>query len=473
MVVFADFTDVLTDSLPEAIGGLVAAAVLAVFGVAVARHRRRRVQGAARRLVNELLAERLSSLFDTAHRVARTDDDAAGLALISAIIDRKAECRIEVIGRGSQWVDQRTREYVSAVAEAILRGVDYTRILILDAELPENGLVWLLLLERFAALPLYRGRVALHPVRVQQSQGLTLQLQIVDETYLHRTNRHYSSKERGVARRANSLFTIGPHADVVECLSVFRQHLLRQGPALSHREIVDLIEELLTTMDPRKYAVNFHWKLALDVIKFLDGLDVSRLPIRGFEFVGSLMPFTFTFEAAQRYCADRRNRDRPPVVVPFERLDKAMHLFEGGTLEHICIPVENTRIDEVTPPTMTSGAVEKLKDHYIQSGSIRLDVSFVLAGASPRERPSQVAAVDSAYLQVYDYMKKRARVLPRIPEPPQSNYHAAWIASQDRSVAAITTQSAAVFFGLQTYEVLKGKERNVTTFSVFSHQRAS
>lgn len=465
---------ILRDSLPEVIGGLVVTALLAIGGLVAARLRRGRTQPDARELVHELLEDRLANRFDIEGRLARTEDDEAGLALISAIIDRKADRCIDVIGRGSQWVDRRTREYITAVAKAILRGVEYNRILILDAELVENGLVWLLLLERFTSQPSYRGRVALYPVRMQQSQSLMLQFQLVDETYLHSTNRHYSSNEPGALRRAHSHFTIGPHAEVVEKKAVFRQHLTNQGPPLSHREIVDLIEELLTTTNPHQYAIRFHWQLAVRVVRFLDELEVPGLPKRGLEFVGSLMPFTFTFEAARRFCAARQGsaRVRPAVVMPFERLDDAMRLFQEGVIDHICVPVENTKVDQITPPTMSLDAIENLRTDYIVSGCIEIEVSFVLAGLALKgERPSQLAAVDSAYEQVLQGMKKRTRNLARVPEPPQSNYHAAWIASQDKTVIAITTQAAADFLGLRTYKVLKDREKNVTLFNVFSHRR--
>lgn len=464
----------LESSLPEALGALVAAGVLAALSAYVrlrSRGRGRVPNGTLTDLARELLEPDLIGKFEFENLFASTSDDEAGLALISSIIDRKATSRIQVIGRGSQWVDRRTRHYISAVARAILKGVEYNRILILDAVLPQNGLVWLLLLERFAALPEHRGRVVLYPVRMQQSQSLTLQFQLVDEKYLHRTNRHYHPKEPGVSRRAHSLFAVAPHREVREHAEIFRQHVERQAAALSHPEIADLIAELLTTVDPARYTVAFHWRLVLDVLHFLDNLEVGGLPARGVRLLGSLMPFTFTFEAASRFAQERRESQvgAPIVVVPFERLEDAVTSFRNGDLDLICVPVENSRIDQLTPPSVRPEAIAELKAGFPAVKTFDVQVSFALAGKPAKpSKSARLASVDAAYQQVKDSLPKKIRELPVISEETQSNYHAAWIASRDSDVVAVTTASAAAFFQLQVYNSLSRNGGSVTTFSVFS-----
>jgi hypothetical protein len=460
------------DSLPNAIGALIAAALLAVITYFYRRRSRRKDEELGQKLINELIESNSQNKFSCAGNVARTNEDEAGLVLISEIIRKKASQHIKVIGRGPQWIDPRIKEYLSSVAKAIIRGVEYSRILILDKDLPQNGLVWLLLVERFVAQLSYRGKVALYIVKMDQSQSLVLQFQIVDDTYLHRINRYYLSKEAGASRRANSLFAIAPHADIDEHIAIFEQHLKGRGLPVSHREIVEVIQELLTTIDPANFVITLHWRLVFQVVDFLNSLDVEKMPPKGFEFIGSLMPFTFTFEAAQRFAKERRESTNatPVIVVPFERLSDAMTLFEQGKLDHICLPVANTRIDQLSPPTLGIEELERFKEQYSMTKKLELEVSFCLAGKPPKSNKIKaIAAVDAAYTQVQSELSKKVLSLPRVAEDMQSNYHAAWAASQHADVAAITTHSAATFFGLHSYNSL-GLEDNFTTFSIYSRK---
>lgn len=462
-----------TDSLPQALGGILATLVLTLFGLLWRRDRaaRDKLRNRARDLVFDCLGPEMVARFSLEDLVARTSDDEASLALIASIIDREAKSRIQVIGRGSQWVDSRTREYVRAVAKAILRRVRYERILILDSELPANGLVWLLLLERFIALPAYRGNIALHVVKIPNSAGFIHQFQIVDETYLHRTNRDYPRHEAGASGTAESSLAIAPHAEVTQYIAIFRQQSTQQSQPLTHTQVSDLIKELLTTGDPAHATIRFHWDLVLKVCRYLDDLDVPDLPSRGVEFVGSLMPFTFTFEAADHFVRER-NRiadGKPTIVLPFERFDDAVRAFHEGRLEYLCVPVENTLIDQVLPPTISEYELNALGGRYPVVAVLEIEVSYVLAGVpKKRSETSRLASVNAAFGQVDDALPNTVTRMKRVESEPQSNYHAAWIASRDTQVLAITTKSAAEFFGLHVYQELRSGGLNVTRFHVYS-----
>jgi hypothetical protein len=464
-------------AIPEFLGGLAVAIILGL-GAYLRRQARRqppaptRAQHAVSSPSGDAASEALVALVPR-HRSkfrlepagARTDDDEAGLALISEIIRQRAQKCIEVIGRGPHLVDAKTEEYITSVTKAILRGVDYSRILIIDDALPENGLVWLLLLERFIALPKYSGAVALYPIRMARGENLHMQFQLVDRTILHRTHRQYIGQP-AASRRAQSLFAITPHPEVDTHITLFQQYLAAQNRPSTHAELILLVEKLLATIRPSDSKIAFHWRVALEVIQFLDRLSVAALPPRGFELVGSLMPFTFSYEAARRFSSRRRLRDatKPAVVIPFERFDDAVQALLRGAIDYLCLPTENTRIDHLTPPTLTSDTLLTLKQLAVID-TIDVQVSFVLAGkAQTVAEGNRLAAVDAAWRQVKDRLTKRVQALPS-EESVESNYHAAWLASRNPDLIAITSPAAATFFGLHDY---KRFESGVTSFSVFS-----
>ncbi|NOT08216.1 MAG: hypothetical protein HOP28_08420 [Gemmatimonadales bacterium] len=456
--------DLVKNSLPEAVGGLLAAGTGAVLAGLWAK--RTRARRSSRALVKRLVPEHLNR-FEFGKLTARTTDDDASLALVSALIKHKAKDQIEVIGRGSQWAERRTSDYMRAVTEAIVRGVAYDRILLLDAELPENGLSWLLLLERFIATPAFKGSVRLYPVPVQ-ARGMTHQFQLIDDTYLHRTNRQYSPKEAVAGKRAQSLFAIGPHPDVAEYRSVFREYVAKQPGPVSHRDLAELIERLLATIDPTDYSVPFRWQLVLGVLRFVDQLGVLGLPGRGIELVGALSPFTFTYQAARRFTAARRGEaaGRPAVVVPFESFDEAKREFERGTLDHICLPVKNSKIDYLSPPLLDEEALRRFQAAYVVRAEIDVEVAFVLAGTAPNAASAKsMACVDAARLQVESQLPPKVAGLAPPRDTVRSNYHAGWLAARSPDTIAITTPEAADFFGLRTYRSLKG---GTTSFSIFS-----
>lgn len=431
--------------------------------------------GDATSLVSRLLADapHLHGLFRYEGRfVARCDDDEASLALIAAIIDREAAREIQVIGRGPQMVDIRTSHYVAAVAKAIVRGVTYRRILILDAHLPQNGLLWLLLLERFIRSPRYRGKVFLHVLPMPFTHNLNPQFQIVDGTYLHRTTRFYNPHEQGAARQAQSLFAVAPSEEVAQALASYEQFLESAGGRYTHLQIVEFLDGMLNHLSPGDHSVIYHWKLVLDVIGFLDGLGVPALPERGIRFIGCLMPFTFTHLAAREFARESmQDTEQRVVLLPFAKLDDAVDRFFGGSLDYLCLPKENTRIGAIAPPLEDPERLNQLAVMGRKMADVEIPVRFVLAGAyTDPSRWQELVAVEPAYKQMKGLLPEEVAGLPRFADQiVRSNYHAACLAKDDDRLVAITTRDAADHLGLRVVAGLDDPTlENTTTFTVYS-----
>ena len=461
-----DVINVVSGAAPEVVATLLASGALATIGI-IWRRMRPAGNSVAQARAIDLVPSDLRNKFTFDNMTARTDDDEAGLALIAHLIEHQVSKRIEVIGRGPNWVESRTARYVSAVAAALDRGVSYRRILVIDDDLPENGLTWLLLLERFIALPEHRGVIELYPIRAQRARDTSVQFQLLDHEILHRTNRAYGGSSPAASRTAHSLFARAPDPEVATYVSIFERYLTDQPRAPTHLELVHLVEDLLATIDRNDFRVAFYWRVALDVLRFLDNLSAPTLPPRGFDLVGSLTPFTFSYDAASRFSASQRARAgaRPAAAIPFDRFDDAKAAFDAGAIDHLCVPTSNTRLAELTPPTLDASDLESLQRCPV-SGHIDVDVSFVLAGtASTMAEGVRLATVGAARAQVEDQLSKRVRFLPPPAETVESNYHAAWLASQNPEILAITSPSAAGFFGLRVFKKL---DSGVTTFTVFS-----
>jgi hypothetical protein len=420
-------------------------------------------------LITSLLPEELSKTFTYGEFAAWTEDDIAGISLIASLIQNKAEKGIRVIGRGTQIVEAKTRPYVTAVAKAVLRGVSYTRILIIDPALPQNALFWLLFLERFLSSPKWRDSVNLYTNRSEVTNKMQ-QFQIVDDKFFHRIVRRYS--EGKAAPRSESTFLVSPHREIDQYSRIYGDHLHDAKGRYKHKDVFDLLTTLLHSLDRKNQSISYHWQLALDVVAFLDSIDVQGLPRSRIKFVGCLMPFTFTYDAAERF-ARRVNESFEECVIalPFRRMSNAIEQFLAKRLSYICLPVENSRIDHLVPPTANEASLAAVRDGSRKIDEIELLVSFVLAGVYKKPTPwKRLAAVDAAYMQVSAQLPKNAARLTRGSDDVESNYHAAWLARHDPSVIAITTPQAAAFLELHIYkELCKPSEQNRTKFAVYGY----
>jgi prephenate dehydratase-like protein len=424
-------------------------------------------------LVNELLPPDLSQLFTycSVHR-AQTDSDSAGISLVAEVIDRKARSDIRVIGRGPQLVDSKTKSYITAVAKAILRGVSYTRILVIDPTLPQNALLWLLFFERFLGSSQWRDSVHLYKKKSLESNA-SQQFQIVDKTFLHDVVRYYSNADAGASRRADSTFALIPDAQVNQYLSIYENHLRDAGPRHRHKDLFELLTKILNSLDQENQTMPYYWQLALDVVAFLEALDVSGIPPSRIEFVGCLIPFTFTHDAAKNFAArvNKQSQADRVIALPFRRIEDAINQFLAKRLTYVCLPVTNNRLENLVPPAASEAVLASLKESSRIVDEIELPVSFVLAGRY--NKPTNwrtLAAVEAAYAQVTSRLPKNAARLNLTDDEVESNYHAALLARQDASVAAITTPQAAEYLGLHVYKELCGKsDGNRTKFAIFSH----
>lgn len=425
-------------------------------------------------LIAELLPAHLQKSFECSECTAVVNDDEAGLSLITALIEKKAANTICVIGRGTQLVEAQTSHYVRAVAGAILRGVEYKRILLLDPNLPQNGLMWLLLLERFLKSPRWRDAVHLYVVRMDLT-NIALQFQIIDNKYLHRVVRSYAPGETGASPHAQSIFAISPHGEVSQCDNIHQSRLSQSGERHDHSRVAKLLCEILHNLDCKQQDITYHWRLVLDVIDFLDGLKIQDIPPRGIKFVGSLMPCTFTHQASERFIKSVNESDGAKnerlVTLPFRRLEDAIKQFIEGRLDYVCVPIGNSHVDNLTPPTVGESLFDSLQNDYDKIFEVELPVKFVLAGVY--QKPAKwrsLVAVEAAYLQIRDALPRSVGKLPRYEEEVESNYHAAWLAKNDIMLIAVTTSEAAKHLNLCTYSDLNpNSEKNCTKFAVYSH----
>jgi len=371
-------------------------------------------------------------------------------------------------------VDAKTRPYITAVAKAILRGVPYTRILVIDPTLPQNALLWLLFFERFLGSPQWRDSVHLYKKKMVDT-NLSQQFQIVDKTFLHHIVRHYSAAEVGAAQRSQSSFALSPNAEVEHYWSIYEDHLRVAGQPYRHKEVFELLTEMLHSLDRENQSMSYHWKLALEVVDFLESLGIPGVPNSRIRFVGCLMPFTFTFEAAEQFVAQAStdSQEERVIALPFRRMDDAIGEFVSKRLSYVCLPVANSRVDNLIPPTADEASLAVLQERARKVYQVELPVSFALAGIYRNPTSwKRLAAVDAAYAQVSDRLPKSVVKLTRGEDEVESNYHAGWLARRDPSVVAITTPQAATYLELHVYKDLcQSSEQNRTRFAVFAHSK--
>ncbi|MFH1687269.1 MAG: prephenate dehydratase domain-containing protein [bacterium] len=421
-------------------------------------------------LVSELVPKENRSAFTCVGPLVETSSDHAGLQLVSAIVASKATRSIQVIGRGSQWLDSGTRGYVSAVAAAVVRGVRYERILVVDPELAENTLLWLMLLERFVASTRHRELVTIYKLDFPGTSDLAPQFQIVDGDWFHRVSRSYRGAPQGASCDSHSLFAVAPHPDIEQAKRLFEQHRTKSGPSLNHQGIVTFLCELLRTFESESYRLAYHSKLVFEVQDFLNALNVENMPPRSLLFIGCLMPHTFTYEAAAEFCASKNlERDCLPVVpLPFSRLDEAAKAFVEQRIDYLCVPIATQSDQVVLPPTLDSGITTYLSSTYDEATRIRLRIQFVLAGRMTTVTAMKsIAAVGPALSHVTENLTGRLKRLPLVDVEVESNFHAAWVASQDATIGAITTREAADYLNLNVLGRPLEKPDSYTEFAIY------
>lgn len=428
-----------------------------------------------RSLIENLITPKLQAMFRYEELAAYTNDDEAGLALIAALIEKRATHTIQVIGRGPQVVDQRVEDYLRAITMAIARGVQYRRILFIDPQLPQNALLWLLFLERYLYSDSYRGLVLVHTIRIPTISDMLPQFQIIDDMYLHRVNRHYAGIETGASRIAQSLFAIHPHPELQQHVNIYQTHLENAGNRCNHSAIVQTLNEILYGLD-RDGNVTSHWKIVTDIRDFLDSR--SEFPPSGLEFVGTLPPFTYTYAACKKFIEQRneesrKQSDRKQVLpLVFSSLEAAADAFLKGELDYLCVPIENSALGDVIPPAIKSAQLALINEKCDIAYNVKLQVKFVLAGLS--KKPGnwlEIAAVEAAHLQTSRYLPKQAQRLARHKSEVRSNYHAALLARNNPSLVAITTPEAAEHLNLVVLsELPAGFEERSTKFAIFEHK---
>jgi prephenate dehydratase len=426
-------------------------------------------------LIENLIHPKLQTMFRYEEFAAYTNDDEAGLALIAALIEKRAAHTIQVIGRGPQVADQRIEDYLRAIATAIARGVQYRRILFIDPNLPQNALLWLLFLERYLHSDRYRGMVLVHTIRIPAISDMLPQFQIIDGMYLHRVNRHYAGIEAGASRIAQSLFAMHPHPELQQHINIYQTHLENAGNRCNHSVIVQTLNEILYGLD-HDGNVTSHWKTVVDIKSFLDAR--SEFPQSGLKFVGTLPPFTYTYDACKKFIEQRNEEsqgqpDRKQVLpLVFNSLETAADAFLKGELDYLCVPIENSALGDVIPPAIKPAQLALINEKCNMIHTVNLQVKFVLAGVSVKPGNwLEIAAVEAAYLQTSQYLPKQAQRLARHKSEVRSNYHAALLARNNSSLVAITTPEAAEHLNLVILsELPAGFGDRSTKFAIFEHK---
>jgi prephenate dehydratase len=251
---------------------------------------------------------------------------------------------------------------------------------------------------------------------------------------------------------------------------------LQAGNRYDHPHVVELLSNILHDLDSKQQNITYHWRLVLEVIDFLGHLDIREdIPPRGIKFVGSLMPCTFTYQAAEKFIKSVNESDGAIreclIVLPFRKLEDAIRQFIERRLDYVCVPIENSHIDNLIPPTVNESLFDLLQKDFNKIYEVELAVKFVLSGIYHKPvKWRKLVAVEAAYLQIRDGLPKSVSKLPRYEEEVESNYHAAWLAQNDMSLIAVTTCEAAKHLNLWTYNDLHpSSEKNVTKFAVYSH----
>ena len=249
------------------------------------------------------------------------------------MIEQKAQTDVRVIGRGTQLFDSKTEAYITAVAGAILRGVSYTRILVIDPALPQNALLWLMFFERFLGSAEWRDSVHLYKKQLLDS-NTSQQFQIVDERFLHKIVRYYSKADPGAAQRSQSTFALKPDGQVDQHWNIYENHLRDAGPPYRHKEVFELLTKMLHCLDRENQAMSYHWKHALDVVSFSGRLERSRCACKSYQV--RWMPdavyvyFSTTLRNSLPAEKTRNHKAIRSLPCPFSEVGRRYHAVPGG-----------------------------------------------------------------------------------------------------------------------------------------------
>lgn len=305
--------------------------------------------------------------------------DEIGLWMISAIINKSKQL-IRVVGRGSQSVDQNSAAYIAAVAKAILRGVEYRRILVRDPELPQNTLLWMLMLERFLSSRSCRDWVKLRVLN-QSNSNVGVQYQVVDSYWLHQVRRRYPNPSQpGSSIQAYSAFSRQPNPLVDAKVAEFDRDTEEVGRPLSHADVIQMIREMLNDYSASPDVTRARVEAALEAVTFLNSCLPVGSPTTTVRLLGTLAPFTYTHDAAHKWSTSQSTQDNF-ILVPFQSLDAMA--ARASALDYICVPYSNSFIGTLSPPLSDAQQFNRLTQSSDLVGSVEVRTSLVLAGRSP------------------------------------------------------------------------------------------
>ena len=155
------------------------------------------------------------------------------------------------------------------------------------------------------------------------------------------------------------------------------------------------------------------------------------------------------------------------TTVPCESIDEVFHKVESGSTNYGIVPVENSN----------EGVVGKTLDLLLQTslkvcGEILLPIhQCLLTQNSDPEQIKKIYSHPQSLAQCHEWLNTNFP-LPRVKRViAASNAHAAMVAAEDKSVAAIASKKAAEVYKLSLYaENIEDDPKNTTRFLVIGTQ---
>jgi chorismate mutase/prephenate dehydratase len=155
------------------------------------------------------------------------------------------------------------------------------------------------------------------------------------------------------------------------------------------------------------------------------------------------------------------------TTLPCESIDEVFHKVESGTASNGIVPVENSN----------EGAVGKTLDLLLQTslkvcGEIQLSIhQCLLALHTDLKDIKKIYSHPQSLAQCHEWLNKNFP-LPQVKRViAASNAHAAMIAAEDKSIAAIASKKAAEVYKLSICaENIEDDPRNTTRFLVLGTQ---
>lgn len=155
------------------------------------------------------------------------------------------------------------------------------------------------------------------------------------------------------------------------------------------------------------------------------------------------------------------------TTVPCESIDEVFHKVESGMTNYGIVPVENSN----------EGVVGKTLDLLLQTslkvcGEILLPIhQCLLTQNSDPEQIKKIYSHPQSLAQCHEWLNTNFP-LPRVKRViAASNAHAAMVAAEDKSVAAIASKKAAEVYKLSLYaENIEDDPKNTTRFLVIGTQ---